>query len=204
MKNERSENKCMGCIISQGKNDNINKRGGIIKLDGDWILNHYGGGEGFLGWLSLQPNDHIVNLSDLSANQLKSFMPNIQNIDKVLRKFWSKNFKKDPIDMVYLVYFFESLFEKQPGSSHLHMHLIPRPKSFKKLKIFTDIACNTKLGNVIIEKTSTEPIGWRIYLASKCTDFPPEYKVPKNKEGDKKAQNLMDFLRSTLPETYSN
>jgi len=190
---------CTGCRISQRKNKNVKERGGIIELDGNWILNHYGSGEGFLGWLSLQPKDHILSLTDLSKNQVKSFISNIQNIDKGLRKFWSKNFKKDPIELVYMVYFFESLFEKGPDSYHLHMHLIPRPKSFRKLKIFSDVKCNTKSGNVIVEKITTEPIGWRIYLASKCSNFPPKYRVPKDKVGNNRAKKLMEFLRKTLP-----
>jgi hypothetical protein len=37
---------CKGCDISR----EIDKRtGGIIELEGDWILNHYAGPEGFFG-----------------------------------------------------------------------------------------------------------------------------------------------------------
>ena len=60
-KEERLKKVCKGCELSKGNGD---PPGGIIvKLDGGWILNHYGGSEGFLGWLALQPSCHRMELA---------------------------------------------------------------------------------------------------------------------------------------------
>jgi diadenosine tetraphosphate (Ap4A) HIT family hydrolase len=204
MKREKCENKCFGCMISNGQEKNVKKRGGIIKLKGDWILNHYGSSESFLGWLTLQPKNHLTYLSELSKYQASSLVTNIQNIDKALHDYWGKYFGTNELLLIYTVFLFESFLEKELGTCHLHLHLIPRTRSLDELKIFNDVTCNTKTGNMIIEKLTTTPTGWRIYLASKHPDFPSKYKVPSNKRGNKKASDLMKFLRKHLSTTDSS
>ena len=49
----------------------MNERGGIIELDRDWTLNHYGGSEGFLGWVVLQPKYHRLDFADLTHQEVR-------------------------------------------------------------------------------------------------------------------------------------
>ena len=132
----------------------IGKVGGIIPLNGGWQLNHYGGAEGFLGWLVLSPKACRKELTDLSKGEACALGGIIQKIDRILREYWLSRFgKKDPILRVYVVYFFEST------GYNLHLHLIPRPKSF---------SC----------AFSTGKPAWDTPKLTKCwDDFPEKYRI---------------------------
>ena len=58
---------CKGCARSQ-------ETDAIVELPGDWIVNHYAGEEGFLGWLALQPRYHRMAISDLTDDELRHLM----------------------------------------------------------------------------------------------------------------------------------
>jgi len=87
------------------------------------MLNHYSGAEGFLGWLAMQPIAHRLAMGKLSDKEAGALGPNIKRIEKALLKAWSKTFPKDPIQKLYVAYFFES------SGYHLHIHLIPRTRN---------------------------------------------------------------------------
>jgi hypothetical protein len=69
---------CKGCKRSKGCDPVV---GGIIQLEGDWILNHYGGDEGFFGWMALQPRYHRKELTELSTYEARALGENIQRIE---------------------------------------------------------------------------------------------------------------------------
>lgn len=147
---------CKACDISQG---NEQLAGGIIKLDKFWILNHYQGPEAFLGWLALQPSRHVMELSDLTKDELVALGPNIKRIDKALHTYWKNNFPEDPIERVYVVYFFESAYEWPPSKYHLHLHLIARPRCFRGL-----------------QRNGDSQVGWRLYDVKTHPSFPVKYR----------------------------
>jgi diadenosine tetraphosphate (Ap4A) HIT family hydrolase len=170
---------CEGCEISHGCGEvskDVRRRGGAIELDG----------EGFLGWLALQPRYHRMELSDLGTDEAAAFGRNIQDIDIALRQYWSIHFEDDPIERVYAVYFFEGVYDRPcPTPYHLHIHLIPRTKQFDPL-----LRRATEDGSTIV--------AWNIY---KLTEkemgdrFPPKYRVDNE---DQKMVNLMTYLGGYL------
>jgi hypothetical protein len=101
-------------------------RGGILTLPGDWVVNQYGGTEGFLGWLAMQPRFHRMEIADLDPSELAALGPNIKRLDALLTRYWLEHFSDDPLRRVHVVYFFESVFDEPPTKFHLHIHLIPR------------------------------------------------------------------------------
>ncbi len=122
---------CSGCAISQGL---LVKPGGLLKLPGGWIVDQYAGGEGFLGWLALQPDQHRMSVSQLSSEELAHLGPNVAFLDRTLTSFWHARFADDPVERVYFVYFFELEFEvpRPKEMFHLHVHIIPRFRSLAK------------------------------------------------------------------------
>jgi diadenosine tetraphosphate (Ap4A) HIT family hydrolase len=178
---------CNGCLISQGADVSVNLRGGIIQLEGNWILNHYGGGEGFLGWLILQPRFHRMDLRELEPREAQSLGTNVQSVDRALRQYWNTYFKNDPIQRVYVVYFHESVFRDKEQAEpqedwHMHFHLIARTKRMGKLLRTFD-----KAGSIR---------AWSIpsVLKERGHEFPPEY--VKN---DENMSRLVSHLRAALP-----
>jgi len=175
---------CEGCKISQGCRK---PPGGIIGLDGDWILNHYDGEEGFLGWMALQPRFHRMKLADLQSNELKTLGENIQKIDSALDAYWKTHFKNDPLQRVYVAYFFESVYDKpEPTKFHLHVHLIPRAKSLDPLlreyrKLSSDNNCASTIN------------AWKIYTLTNYKGFPRKYE-----KNEKNVEALMAYLRGQL------
>lgn len=178
---------CKGCEISQRKGKRLKQWGGVITLDGGWLLNHGKGTEVFLGWVALQPKKHRESWAALSQKEAMTLGRNIRKIENGLREYWDKNFKKDPIERLYVVCFYES-------SSHLHIHIIPRPKSFERLIVCTD----ARSQNSEIENSTEEAWAWKTYLTSKCPAFPAAYKIHPETQGRQKAKKLMAHLRSYL------
>ncbi len=170
---------CKGCDISQESDKKI---GGIIELEGDWILNHYGGDEGFLGWFALQPRYHRMEISDLTDKETIYLGRNIQKIENTFRNYWNNNFNDDSIERVYIVYFFDSVFDLPKITNyHLHFHLIVRTKEIGEL---------LRKGRYC---TAPNINAWMIHRIIYDIDFPPKYK-----RDDGKVIKLMTYLRSVL------
>jgi diadenosine tetraphosphate (Ap4A) HIT family hydrolase len=181
---------CDGCKRSRG--DSVT--GGIVRLGNEWILNHYQGDEGFLGWMALQPRRHRCELAQLEPSELAILGENIQKIDSALQTYWQEHFSNDPIKRVYVVYFYESVYDKpKPTSFHLHMHLIPRTKLLDRL-----LRESPQPGSDPTTTSSTI-VAWNIYRVTKYIDFPSEYRYDRRREEDKpKVYDLMNYLRSRL------
>ncbi|MHC4075797.1 MAG: HIT family protein [Planctomycetota bacterium] len=175
-----SPNDCEACKISQRKENRD-----VIKLDGNWTLNHYSGPEGYLGWLILQPYRHVAHFQELNDNESSTLGHNLKLIDTVLRAYWTEHFPEDPIERLYLVCFSESL------PKHFHFHLIPRTR---------------QLGNLFKDEDCT--VGWDIYKISKKPSFPKEYVVhwnyPNDNEAPSKVKNFMTGLRKKIQEMSKN
>lgn len=177
---------CRGCAISQGCYEEVNDRGGVIELGDDWTLNHYGGPEGFLGWMVLQPRFHRMDIADLTVDEAASMGRKIQSVNEALRQYWSSAFADDPIQRVYVVYFHESVFGKVESTHpsqewHLHIHLIPRTVRLGQL--LRRYSCNGSIR------------AWSMPEIVKLSegDVPSEYK--KNNEN---MSALVAHLRSHL------
>lgn len=182
MSTDRYEEGCKGCIRSQHKDDVL---GGIIEMPGNWVLNHYAGDEGFLGWMALQPKYHRMALAELTDEELQALGGNLQRIDNLLTEYWQENFKDD-VERVYVVYFFESVFDQPPSKFHLHIHLIPRFLSLAPLlreypKRRTDPEYPSTIN------------AWTIHLITSREQFPRQYRVEKAN-----VKALMRWLKSQL------
>lgn len=188
---------CDGCKISQRKKE-PSAGGGIINLDGDWILNHYGGSEGFLGWLTLQPRYHRMELTDLNTDEANALGENLQKIDLSLRQYLAIKFGDDPVQRVYVVYFFESAFEKSSDKYHMHIHLIPRTERFLHLTIRIE-----KTRGIEKVEDNVQLIAWNIHQLSGHKDFSREYQLrERNEENRLKVEALTTYLRGQLHRPY--
>lgn len=176
---------CAGCRTSQGLRHSA---GGLLKLPGDWTANQYGGPEGWLGWLALQPRYHRMALSELTPVEAAALGLNIQALDLALSQYWRLHFPKDGLSRVYVVYFFESAYqtpqEREPF--HLHIHLIPR---FQSLNV--PGALQRK------DSGTTWADGWLVPSLMKGGAIRKAYsrKAPK---WEHRATGLMDYLRHEL------
>jgi hypothetical protein len=176
---------CNGCKISIRKK---RPTGGIVKLEGDWILCHYTGGDSFLGRLALQTECHRMDLAELEPKEASALGINIKKIDKALRDYWSEEFTDDPIERTYIVYFFESVLDRDVKEEwHLHIHLIPRTK-----KLGMDGQGKYRPWDVAAWNTYKLPYRFR---------FPDEYRI-KDKKGRKineeRIKALMRYLRGNI------
>jgi len=190
MRTNKDKDGCKSCDLSRGRDEPV---GGIVRLDGRWMLNHYRDQEqGFLGWLALQPELHTEQWDDLEDEELKALGPNIKRIKQALRK----HFSEDNVERIYVIYLFESPFDKPPGKHHLHIHLIPRFASLAPLLkdfCFPDInAWN------IYQLTGERKYSswWQWLLCSRWwrrNAFPEEYRWD-----DQRIEALMKELRSLL------
>jgi diadenosine tetraphosphate (Ap4A) HIT family hydrolase len=178
---------CSGCEISQGLKS---VPGGVIKLPGDWVVNHYGGAEGFLGWLALQPRFHRMALSELTDRELQNLGPNIRSLDRGLSQYWRLRYPSDPVERVYVVYFFESEFESPPMARpyHLHIHIIPRFKSFDTKERLRRTADDTSWVD-----------GWRTPTLSLQRVVPHDY-ARESAHWHMRAEELVGYLRGELSE----
>lgn len=170
------EESCKGCLLAAGLECVV---GGVVHLDEHWMVNHYGGAEGFLGWMALQPRAHRMSILDLTPGELSGFGPAIQRVQRLLTKCWRERFPRDELTRVYVTYFFESVFNEPTASPyHLHVHLIPRP---------------TSLDPVLREATSkveSSINAWKVATATARSDFPKDYR-----KNDQAYKDLMDSMR---------
>jgi diadenosine tetraphosphate (Ap4A) HIT family hydrolase len=110
--------KCQGCKKARDSSESVSFPGG-------WSLSHYGGCEGFLGWLALQTREHRRSVSDLSVTEAKALGPLLRRLERGTYKYWRA--QRHPVERVYVMYFLEGALE--PGGRdrwHLHFHLVPR------------------------------------------------------------------------------
>ncbi len=181
---------CSGCEISK-LNENIVLGKKIIELDDYWILNHYGGGDTFLGRMALQTRCHRMDIGELSEEETKRLGGNIQRIDRALREYWSNHFIPDRIERLYIIFFLEGEFDIPKRSPyHFHIHLIPRTRKFDSLL------------RRIREKDS-DILAWNIYQINTYVSFPDEYKVRSGHPSEQKAKNLMNYLNDCLSKSHS-
>lgn len=176
---------CAGCAISQGL---LPVTGGIVKLSGDWIINQYGGSEGFLGWLALQPRFHRMGLSQLTHDELHSLGPNIRELDLCLTHYWHLQYPADPVARVYVIYFFEDEFREPPALEpfHLHIHIIPR---------FQSLGTDERLRRT--ENDVKWVDGWRVPALALEQKVPGPYDR-RSPRWQTRASNLMAYLRHEL------
>lgn len=187
MPNEIYMKGCKACKVSQGT---LLRAGGNIELEGNWILNHYFGPEGFLGWMELRPKYHRMEFSELNEDEVRALGKNIQRIKLSLRNYWNYTFENDPIERVYIVYFFESVFDKRRTDCHLHIHLITRTKEIGKL---------LRHQNIIDFNINA----WKIYCLASLPEEDIEglqfnfWKIYKQR-GREDVIGLMTYIRSVL------
>jgi len=182
MRTVKDKKGCKSCDWSHGRRK---PAGGIVRLDGQWMLNHYQNDEqGFLGWLALQPELHTEQWDDLEDEELQALGLNIKRIKQALRKYFSE----DSVKRIYVIYLFESPFDEPPGQHHLHIHLIPR---FAKFDVLL-----REYGKPTIGGKCTSGINsWNIYRLTQLNAFPEEYRWDKQKD-TQKVKALMKELRS--------
>jgi diadenosine tetraphosphate (Ap4A) HIT family hydrolase len=144
--------------------------------------------------MALQPRRHRRELAELESGELTTLGENIQKIDNALQAYWREHFPQDPIKRVYVLYFYESIYdEPTPTSFHLHIHLIPRTQCLDRL-----LREKTQPGSNPATTSSTI-VAWNIYRVTKYTDFPSEYRYDRRRAEDKpKVCGLMNYLRSRL------
>ena len=182
------EESCAGCRLSQGRGCSV---GGIVKLDGNWVLNHYGGLEGYLGWMALQPRFHRMSLVDLNDQELRALGPNVKLVQQLLDDYWSETFPKDKIVRLYMTYFFESVFNTPKASPyHLHIHLIPRLELLEPvLREYSDGLVNDEDEYEMVSTINA----WRTPTITTQRAFPNEYR-----KNDKSYKKLMEWLKNRI------
>lgn len=162
---------CKGCRISQGKEiDSDGEPIQVVRLLGGWCINHYGGAEGYLGWLALQPARHLSDITELNDDETCSLGPSIKAATNALRQYRNERFK-EKVERVYVVYFFESA-ESHPF--HLHIHLIPR---------FAGMEGRLR--------------AWDVPRATLSATFPKEYRRT-HKDFKVEVRSLMKHLKDSL------
>ena len=119
---------CNGCKTAADESRSI-------RLPGGWSLNHYGGDEGFFGWLALQPIEHRLTLRDLSEVEAAALGPNLGRLEQGIYGYWQS--AGQPADRVYAMYFLESQLESG-HSWHLHIHVVPRFRCLAELMPLSD------------------------------------------------------------------
>jgi diadenosine tetraphosphate (Ap4A) HIT family hydrolase len=165
--------------------------GGVISLPGGWSVNHYGGSEGFLRGLALQPFGHRMCLQDLTGEELEKLGPNLQALDRELTAYWEQQFPDDPLRRVYVLYFFETAFKSGARERfHLHVHVIPRSD-----RIGEALKGPDEDGILSVD-------GWHIRTLT------PDGKVPEpysrtSPTWAEQVNRLMDYLREHLPRAAS-
>jgi diadenosine tetraphosphate (Ap4A) HIT family hydrolase len=167
---------CEGCqkAIDPGRS---------VPLKGGSSLGHYGGEEGFFGWLALQTIEHRYTLRDLSQGEADALGVVLRDLERGIYNYWQS--RDRPVDRVYVMYFLESQLEPE-HKWHLHFHLVPRFKSL-------DPSMRDKI-DVLCKKVP----GIDAYLISKLRPDHPTYRLPsfldrdafKSRKAELKAEEL--------------
>lgn len=175
---------CECCKILRGGGCVYQAKEYIVELEGGWVLNHRGvGKKTYLGCLILQPKSHRVDFGDLSMKEATILGINIQRINHSLRQYWGQNYRDDPVERVYVVYFNETPFDKKVldtkrlEASHVHLHMLVRTK---------------KMGG----GDPSNIVGWKILDEDTIKSYPPAYQCLK--EDDDRVKQLMSYLKESL------
>src|SRR2546428_9924847 len=107
---------CQGCQKAINSNQSVN-------LIGGWSLGHYGGCEGFFGWLALQTREHRRGMGDLSQAEADALGPILQKLENGIHNYWKSC--GCPVARVYVRYFLEGLIQGEKAQWHLPFHLFP-------------------------------------------------------------------------------
>lgn len=164
-----SRRDCTGCKFSRG-HDERGEKVQVVHLPGGWCVNHYLGGERYLGWLALQPREHRCSIAELTNQERTSLGPNIWALDRAVSKYWPKRFH-ERIARLYFVYFFESA---RTHRFHVHLHLIPR-----------------------FERMEGRLRAWSAPRATLAATFPDRYR-PTHASFEQEKASLMEFLDREL------
>ena len=127
-------------------------------------------------------------LSELTPSEAAAMGPNVQVLDEILTRYWTLEFPSDPVERVYVVYFFESEFTRPKPKElwHLHIHVIPRPH---------DLAEDGLLR--VTKNGATWSDGWRLPHITDKDAFPKRYRLtPDNCVA--RSSKLMDYIRHEL------
>jgi diadenosine tetraphosphate (Ap4A) HIT family hydrolase len=109
---------CKSCETAVDAKKSVKLPGGL------WSANHYGGSEGFFGWLALQPIAHRRTLAELTRAESRALGPAIRMLENGIDRYWRE--RRHRVERVYVMYFLEGLLEPGGDPSHLHFHLVPR------------------------------------------------------------------------------
>jgi diadenosine tetraphosphate (Ap4A) HIT family hydrolase len=169
---------CKGCQLALGKR---NIAGGTVDLGEYWMVNHYAGEEGFLGWLVMQPKEHFMELSEFAKKELEEFGIQLKRLEKAIQQVWKELKQDDSVERIYVILFFESGLEKDE-LWHIHFHVIPRTKSIGEEEPSSE---EKKLKNPRI----TNHKAWYIVRSKPAKD-------PKPKPA--KVEEFMNLLRKHL------
>lgn len=75
----------------------------------------------------------LDGFAELGGNELAAWVTTVQAVDRALTTCWRRTFPNDPLELVYVVYVFESEVDPTPTKHHMHIHLIPRCLSLRQL-----------------------------------------------------------------------
>lgn len=174
---------CNSCKLSRGQDP---KNRIIINLQGDWILNHYNGSEGFLGWLALQPRYHYMGIAELGDDETNTIGNNFANIIKCLKNYKEGVFSNHEIERVYVIFFGEGCFDRpKPSCYHMHFHIIPRLKCFDDFLREYDSLNNSSIN------------AWNIYKLSSLEIFRKKFKEFIGRPEDE-IRRLMMYMEKCL------
>lgn len=183
---EESENchEKTGCISCKIARDEEGPKGGpVIRLRGKWTLNQYGGSEGFLGWLTLQPLKHGYRWKDFQEDTINHLGGHLKNIQTYLQEYWTSTFPEDKIERVYVACFAECFEKDKPSDSpHLHLHIMPRTKNMGELR-----RCD-----------GSEYFAWNICQIFAHQKFPKQYVINGARDNEN-VEDLMNYLKEKLP-----
>ena len=133
-----------------------------------------------------------MGLSELTDVELRSLGPNLKALDCALTQYWHLQYPEDPVQRVYVVYFFESEFrkpqEKEPY--HLHIHVIPR---------FRSLDTSERLRKTENEVSWVD--GWITPTISPKNCVPEPYQR-QSAEWETRVTNVVTYLRHELAERY--
>lgn len=109
---------CEGCTIAANPYRSID-------LPGGWTVNHYGGKEGFFGWLAVQPKRHCDTIRHLWPHEAAALGPNLMLLERGTYRHWAS--RGYTVSRVYVMYFLEGQLETPScKTAHLHFHVVPR------------------------------------------------------------------------------
>jgi hypothetical protein len=173
---------CYSCDVIAGKKSGIQAKEYVVELEGDWVLNHYAGKGGYLGYLILQTKQHRAEFFELTSSETNTLGFNIQRINQCLRHYWSSKYPDDTVERVYIAYLNETPYIRYHSGlitgeaileeSHVHFHLLTRTRE-------------------MLRKLNSENLAWDLL---KNLDRFPDYL--RSSDNDK--ISLMEYLARAI------